>query len=495
MNNNDKACAAATRLGVTRREFVKVAGLGVGGLLLSRSEALALMSADAAAGAGRKVIVLGAGVAGLAAALKLSDLGYEVVLLEARHYPGGRVHTIREPFSDGLYAEAGAGRIPVTHALTLEYVKRFVLELDPFYPKSGSEVFVWRGKRQVVPHDGSPDLKGLSVNLTAAERKAGFGGLSALYFDRLREEIRALPDAGWPFNDFARYKDVSFADYLKGQGASPDAIQYLTFGFEEDSLLDFAHDALSHAVPMLWKIRGGNDRLPHAMAGLLREKIRYGAEVRRIEQTPSETRVTYVAGGVTHTESAARVICTLPFTVLRDIEVSPAWSPPKADAVRRMYLGPVARVFVQTRTRFWERQGLNGFATVDQPLEIWSPTYDQPGSRGIVMSYIYEDLAREYSQLSANAQIERTLGLYERVHPGIRGEFEAATTWSWLNEKYSRGAYLVTKAGQFDMLRYAATPEGRIHFAGEHTSPWPGWIQGGLHSGLRTAQEVATAAS
>ncbi len=72
----------------------------------------------------------------------------------------------------------------------------------------------------------------------------------------------------------------------------------------------------------------------------------------------------------------------------------------------------------------------------------------------------------------------------------MRENAEGATTWSWLNEPYSRGAYLVTKVGQFDLLKDVATPEDRIHFAGEHTSPWPGWIQGALHSGLRTANEV-----
>ena len=478
----------------TRREFVRAAGLAGGGLLLSRAEARSLLAADGARSADAKVIILGAGVAGLAAALKLRESGYDVVLLEARTRPGGRVHTLREPFSDGLHAEAGAGRIPITHALTLEYVKRYALELDPFYPESGSEVFLWGGKRQVVPHGGDPDLKALTLNFTATERKAGFGGLSALYFDKLREEIRKLPNDGWPFAAFGKYKNLGYADYLRSQGASTDAIRYLTQGFDEDSLLDFAHDAVSHAVPKLWKIRGGNDRLPYAMAHTLRDRIRYGAEVRRVEQTATEARVTYVAGGVTHTESAARVICTLPFTVLRDIEVTPAFSTGKMDAIRNMYLGPVARVFVQTRTRFWEREGLNGFATVDQPLELWSPTYKEPGTRGIVMSYIYENLAREYSELSPQAQIDRSLKLYEQVHPGIGREFEAATTWSWLSEKYSRGAYLVTKAGQFDMLRHVATVEGRVHFAGEHTSPWPGWIQGALHSGLRTAQEVAAAA-
>jgi monoamine oxidase len=479
---------------VSRRHFLQSVGLGVGGLVWGRSQALAAMGESAASGSGKKILVLGAGMAGLTAALKLRELGYQVILLEARTWAGGRVHTIREPFSEGVYAEAGAGRIPSTHALTLEYVRRYALELDPFYPESGDGIFLWRGQRQVVPYGGNADLKGLSLNFNAQERAAGFGGLSALYFDRLRNEIAALPDDGWPYPRFRKYKDVSYGDFLRRQGASTDAIAYLTQGFYEDSLLDYAHDAVSHAVPMLWKIRGGNDRLPLAMANELSEHIRYGAEIRRIEQSAQGVKVMYQAGGVNYAEAADRIVCTLPFTVLRDIEVAPYWSAGKAEAVRNLYLGPVARVFVQTRTRFWEQQGLNGFATVDQPMEVWCPTYNQPGRRGIIMSYIYEDLAREYSALAPQSQIDRMLDVYAQIHPGIREEFESATTWSWLNEKYSRGAYTVTKAGQFGLLEHAATVEGRIHFAGEHASPWPGWIQGALHSGLRAASEIAATA-
>jgi monoamine oxidase len=478
---------------LSRREFMALAGAAGGGLVLARSDALAMLRSGAD-GKGRRIIILGAGAAGLAAGLKLRELGFNITLLEARTRPGGRIHTIREPFSDGLYAEAGAGRIPSTHALTLEYIKRYRLKLDPFYPSSGGDVYLWRGQRQVVPQGGNPDLSSLPVEFNERERAAGFQGLSALYFDRLREEVRRLPEAGWPFPELARYKDISYGKFLKAQGASADAIQYLTSGFADDSLLDYAHDALSHAVPMLWKIRGGNDLLPRAMASALSEHIRYGAEVTRIEQSASGARVIFTAGGTQHAESAERVICTLPFPVLRDIEIAPALSSGKSEAIRNLYLGPVARVMVQTRSRFWERQKLSGFATVDQSMEVWSPTFNQPGRRGIVMSYIYEDLAREYSALSAESQIERALELYEQIHPGLRNEYETATTWSWLNDKYSRGAFLVTKVGQFDMLRHVGTAEGRIHFAGEHTSPWPGWIQGALHSGLRTVQEIVAAA-
>ena len=476
-----------------RRRFLQCSGMAALGLYGRRFDGLQMGSAATRPGAAKKIIILGAGIAGLAAGLELVQAGHDVTILEAQLRPGGRVYTLRAPFSDGLHAEAGAGRIPSTHHLTLDYVKRYKLDLDPFFPPSGADVFLWRGNRQVVPHGHDPELTNLNLNFTAEERKLGFDGISRKYLLPLQEQVRALPADGWPLPSLAWMGNISFADYLRRQGASSDAIQYLSEGFENDSLLDFVHDSVSHAVPMLWKIRGGNDRLPHAMADELREKIRYGAVIVRIAQKPASVEVSYTNAGANHLVASDYVICTLPFTVLRGIEVSPMWSAKKAYAIENLYLGPVARVYAQTRKRFWEGDGRNGFATVDQPMEIWSPTYNQPGTRGIVMSYIYEALAVRYSAMSDDAQIQTSLDLYEQVHPGMRENFEGGATWSWLNHPYSKGAYLVVRAGDFQtIMPYVATPEGRIHFAGEHTSPWPGWIQGALHSGLRAAREVTT---
>jgi len=475
-----------------RREFLQLSGMAALGLYSSRLPGLQSGSSALRKGPAKRVAILGAGISGLAAGLELVKAGHDVTILEAQLRPGGRVYTLRAPFSDGLYAEAGAGRIPITHTLTLDYVKRFKLELDPFFPQSGADVFLWRGRRQVVPHGQGPDLTHLDVNLTAEERKVGFAGLAKKYLQPLQEKVRPLPADAWPLPALAEMGEISLGDYLRQQGASPDAILYLSQGFESDSLLDFIHDSVSHAVPMLWKIRGGNDRLPYAMAESLRENIRYGAVIARIAQTPTNVEITYNNLGSHHTVVADHAICTLPFTVLRGIEVHPQWSANKAFAIENISLSPVTRAYAQTKSRFWEADGRNGFATVDQAMEVWSPTYNQPGKRGIVMSYTYEDLAREYSAMSELAQVQRSLDLFEQIHPGMRQNFEGAATWSWLNHPFSKGAFMVTKPGQFrTVVPYLATPEGRIHFAGEHTSPWPGWIQGALHSGVRTAREIA----
>src|SRR3954451_2807766 len=161
---------------MNRREFLHLASMAA---LAAYTQSLSAEQTGGLRrqGPAKRIVILGAGLAGLAAAEELINAGHTVTILEARNRPGGRVYTLRKPFAEGLYAEAGAGRIPSTHALTLKYVKRFGLQLDPFWPESGSNVFLWRGKRQVVPFGKEPNLDGLDVNFTADERRVGFGGL------------------------------------------------------------------------------------------------------------------------------------------------------------------------------------------------------------------------------------------------------------------------------------------------------------------------------
>src|SRR3954447_23456286 len=135
---------------ITRRDFIKTGVLAVGASLIR----LPIVSAAAAP---KKIIIIGAGMAGLSAGYELTQLGHDVTILEARTIPGGRVHTIREPFSDGLYAEAGAARIPDDHDLTLKYVKLFDVPLEPMYPANLSALKVNGKSKQEVSIDGFTD--------------------------------------------------------------------------------------------------------------------------------------------------------------------------------------------------------------------------------------------------------------------------------------------------------------------------------------------------
>src|SRR5207249_4151070 len=132
-------------------KFLKRTGFALGGLCLSNQGWALPQSVTQRNGSGKRVAILGAGLAGLAAGWESKQSGHDVIILEAQLHPGGRVHTIREGLSDELYAEAGAGRIPSTHHVTLEWIKHFGLELEPFFPKELAEVALLKGKRVKMP--------------------------------------------------------------------------------------------------------------------------------------------------------------------------------------------------------------------------------------------------------------------------------------------------------------------------------------------------------
>ena len=143
------------------------------------------------------VVILGAGLAGLCAARLLAEAGHDVVVLEAQRRPGGRVLTLREPFSDGLYAEAGAGRIPETHNLTLHYVKLFGLELEPFSP-SRKQVLFAGGKRFSYAKLEEIDMAAVPLGLTDEERRLGFAGMDTQYVAKLLHRLGDIEASGWP---------------------------------------------------------------------------------------------------------------------------------------------------------------------------------------------------------------------------------------------------------------------------------------------------------
>ncbi len=163
-------------------------------------------------------------------------------------------------------------------------------------------------------------------------------------------------------------------------------------------------------------------------------------------------------------------------------------------AIEQLTYDPVVPVFCQTRRKFWTDEGLNGFADTDDPMEIWNPTFDQPGTRGILMAYLEDGLTRRVAALPEAERIRFGLEAMEKVHPGLREHLESATSLSWAEQPWARGAYAIFEPGQITSLTAVIRqPEGRVHFAGEHASSWPGWMQGALEAGLRAAREAQEA--
>jgi monoamine oxidase len=482
-----------------RRDFLKGTSLAMSGLFLPPSFAafpLRLGNLQRRA-APKKVVIIGAGLAGLSAAYELTQAGHDVTVLEARTRPGGRVQTLREPFPEGLYAEAGATRIPNHHYFTLDYAELFGLALDPFAPPDLPSVYYIRGKRILVTP--GQDVQ-WPYGLTAEERELGVSGMRQKYVRSMLSELGDVTDPSWPSSDvLEKYDQMNRSDFWRSRGASPEAVALLSLGGIDDraetwsTLFMLRNQALNRELNQYYKIRGGTDLLPKAFAAQLSDKIHYGSPVVRIEQDAEGARAVFLHGDSHETITGDYLICAVPFPVQKNIEVVPPFSVEKQRAIEQLPYLSASKVFLQSKRRFWLTEGQSGFATTDLPIsQIWDVTYNQPGTRGILQAFPISLHSRQVTGMSEPERIDFALEQVELIYPGMREHFEGGVTKCWDEDAWARGASSYYKPGQFSsLLPHVARPEGRIHFAGEHTSVWiDGWMQGALESGNRVAREV-----
>ena len=311
---------------------------------------------------------------------------------------------------------------------------------------------------------------------------------------------------GWPTAALLKYDRVTFTEYLRAQGASAAAAELLGLGamgaFGDgagtvSALLLLREVAHRSRLKRNYYIRGGTDLLPRAFAAKLSERIRYGAPVVGIEQDSNGVRVAYLHAGARESIVADRVVCTVPFSVLRRIKVSPEFTPEKRRAVEEMPYTSVTRAYLQTSSKFWLEEGLTGAATTDlSNMLVFDGAPGQSPRRGIIEAYFAGPQARRLASMREPERVLSTLTLMEKVHPRVRREFEVGATKCWDEDEWARGAYACYKPGQMaSLLPHVARPEGRIHFAGEHASSLFGWMQGAIESGNRAAREINDAVS
>ena len=444
------------------------------------------------------MIIIGAGLAGLSAAYELNAAGHDVTVLEARPRPGGRVFTMRGQFADGLYAEAGATNVFDVHDWSLRYIRLLDVKLDPSPTSPHASLFHVRGKRIVIKPGVAIDWP---LDLRADERGMTRRQMWEKYVVPSLKNIGNPEAADWPSAEYRRYDRMTFAEFLRHQGASPGAASILRLGLADQlgegadavSALNMLREAAPRAlVKDASFIRGGSDTFPRAFASRLGSRIQYGSPVVAIEQDTDGVRAICSRQGSHATFSAEYLICAAPFAVLRRITFSPTFPLDKREAITQIGNTSVVRVFLQTRKRFWEEEGLSGSATTDMPIMT---TYDKahylPGTRGILEAYVAGAHARKLSEMTESNQLEFTLKQMEQLYPTVRQHYEGGTSVCWDNDEWARGAYAWFKPGQLEKwLKVIPRPEGRIHFAGDHTSPWPGWMNGALQSGYRAAREV-----
>ena len=450
----------------------------------------------------KDVLVIGAGMAGLVAAYELKKAGHKVIILEASRRVGGRVWTLREPFTHGLYAEGGAMRIPDAHKLTWRYIDKFELQTQPFIMERKNQILLINNKRQTWEEfQRNPTIEGFQ--LTAKEA----GKTPKQLWNETVEPLRKQYEEGGWNKILDEWGDYTTRQFLEKMGWSRDAITL--YGIVENQRARLNHsvtallwEILSGSFQNLYEIKGGSDKLPWSFYPHLAENIIFDAKMTEIRQDESSVTVTYKSSlDRVKTVRGDDVILAIPFPMLRHIEGLRDFSPIKWAAITGLNYDQSGKILLQCRERFWEKEGIFGGGS-ESDLGIrstWYPQYANgfrgTAKRGILLaSYTWARDAQHWSHLSVEDQVQQATEDLERLHPQIKGKglIEGGTSVMWHDMENFGGGFALFNPGQ-EKRYYEAIkrPEGRIHFAGEHTSLDHRWIEGAVESAIRTATEIA----
>lgn len=396
-----------------------------------------------------RVAVVGAGYAGLAAAVDLLDAGVDVVVLEARDRVGGRVWSepLDGPGGTGPVIERGAEFVLDGYDVMRGWLDRTGLRLL----ETGMSYYVRepRGAGDI----GVPDMSAGATALAAAPRPPGASVADVLSRLDLRPEVaeairaRVEISCAWPADDLA----ASVVDHVAS----------------------FA-DLPSH------RVEGGNQLLAIRMAGLLGARVRLGVAVRMVGHSGRGVLLETTAG----TDLVDAVVLAVPLPVLRDLEVTPPFPYDKRRALDRMTMGSAAKVHVGLRST------APTSAVMSVPDRFWCWTAAGADGRVPLVLNAFAGSPEAVATLVADpdAWVRRLVDLRD----DLELDLESTVVTTWHDDPWARGAYsadgLAALPGDVDLV---AAPTGRVFVAGEHTAgEWSGLMEGALRSGSRAAREV-----
>jgi monoamine oxidase len=447
--------------------------------------------------ASAKIIIIGAGIAGLSAAYELSRTGHDVAILEASKRAGGRVHTLREPFADDLFGEAGAMRYPPSHYLLMRYLDLFNIETSNHYNFNPDGFLFFNGKKQrmgVVSKDSK-----LMPMRTISRWKDAVTPLKNYYLTEQAKGNNVWPEL------IAKYNETSLRGFLVQQGWCELDID--TFGkiglglggyasIMNCSFIEIFRLFLVGNDKYQKGIVGGSDRLTNAFLKTTKDKIHFGAVVKKINQNQQGITVEYENAAGRHHISGDYAICTAPFPMVRFIDIEPGISYGKQRAINELHYFSSTKIFFQCKTRFWEKKPhrTHGLTLTDLPIRsMYFPEPSAETKRGVMIaSYTWENESRLWESIAPEERIKQALTHTAKIYPEITKEFEIGASCCWNDPQYfAGGAFAIFAPGQMtNLYPDIVKSEGLLHFAGDHTSYEHGWIEGAIESGLREAMAI-----
>lgn len=441
------------------------------------------------------VLVIGAGLSGLNSALLLEELGATVKVIESRARIGGRLHTL---YDLPGHPEVGGNTMASGYARMIDMARRMDIKLVDYAPRIfGSPPpemvlggkFLSRTEWSKSPNNPFPDgfRDRMPWELIPA-RTVGTNPLRASA-DWLTDQHSKLDI---PLHDYLRQRGISDAEIRLAYDTLP---YYGTSAWDVSALMYLFNERwIAEQIKMgsaAYAVEGGNQRLPEAMAAQLKNEVHLSQEVVRIEQEPDHVRVR-CRGGESY--RARFVVCSLPFSKVRDISMQPALKGSQRQAVRTLNYMRNTLVFLVPRKPFWESDEM-------------SPSMWTDGNLGAVMAQRFGDDPDEVTGLVVNTRgwvadrLDRlgpedaqafAIREIERLRPAAKGTLEPAGFHSWWLDPHNAGDWAVFSPTQVtSLLPTMAQPHGRVHFCGEHTARMNRGMEGAMESGERVAIEIS----
>ena len=445
------------------------------------------------------VVVLGAGLSGLAAARRLVELGRDAVVLEARDRVGGRTEGGR--LTDGTPVELGGTWIGPTQNRMYALIEELELETFRTWNDEG-QLLVQLGGRQsrMAAHRGAVPRLGPFALADLAQGMARF--------ERMARRVNLTEP--WRTPDADRLDEQTFATWIRRNLRTPTGRAYFHVACEAVFAAPAADLSLLHALfyahsgtdfetllatdqgAQQDRVVGGSVRISEAMAVELGDRVRLGSPVVALAQDDTAVRVTLRDGSVVE---GSRVIVTLPPTLagrLRYDPVLPSW---RDQLTQKLPAGSVMKTFAVYDEPFWRADGLNGQAASDEgPVKVTFDVSPPSGSPGILLGFVEGHEARVLARRTPEERRREVLDCFMRYFGPRAAEPVEYLERDWMAEEFTRGCYGAHFApGVWTSYGHALrTPVGRIHWAGAECSPvWNGYMEGAVRSGEATADEVA----
>lgn len=444
-----------------------------------------------------RVVVVGAGLAGLSAAESLVAGGADVVLIEAEQRFGGRTRTIHSAYDGGQYAESGAEWVDSIHWRMLDLMRRFRIEtLGEGMPWTTIRRWVyWNGVR----HAGGA-IETLEPNVFAAIERYEEACEAPAYVldDPSRPQLHphaALLDSR-SLADLIRDSDLGPVGQLfarrnaQGEFASePDKVSALFVAqqraFEFSEVERQGIELVSH------RVNGGVSQIAQALGNELSQRsrltLKLGSTLTSVEQTNDGVIMQCVGADGVFEVNADHVVLACSLIPLRNVEFRNAIPEALREAMWQLGYGAITKTAVQFAQREWD----SGYGTTDSLSQrLYDPSVDQEGHSGIVMAYCGGDGGRQLANMSETERIEMITQDMRTVHQ-MTSASTGAFSRAWSIEPNFGGAYATYEPGQvtkyWDVLRQ---PWGRVHLAGEHVATCTGYMEGAVESGRDVADRI-----